>query len=77
MNDRKLKFIRAVRLLAPHDRLILQFAETVPTHSLPLHPGGAALELVAALQRLRPATLCPRRSGLIGRARWAYPVMRR
>ncbi len=69
MNDRKLKFIRAVRLLAPHDRLILQFAETVPAHSLPLHPGGAALELVAALQRLRPSTLCPRRRAYISSTR--------
>lgn len=62
MNDRKIKFLRAVRLLAPRDTLVLQFAECVRPDSLPASPGGAALELVASFERVRGRASCPRRA---------------
>jgi hypothetical protein len=35
MKNRKIQFIRAVRLLAPQDKLVLQFAERVLPDQLP------------------------------------------
>jgi hypothetical protein len=70
MNERKIKFLNAVRILAPHDMLVLQFAECVPAEELPTSPGGAALELVAALEKSRPLAHCPSRA----RRRGILPV---
>ena len=61
MKNRKLQFIRAVRLLAPHDKLVLEFAKGVEEASLPNYPGAAALEFVYAMQRILGTTSCPRR----------------
>jgi hypothetical protein len=61
MKNRKYQFIRAVRLLAPGDRFILEFAKRVREDDLPAVPGGAALELVVALQNLKSRSACPRR----------------
>jgi hypothetical protein len=49
---RKQQFLRAVRILAPNDASILRAAQFVREASLPLYPGGAALEFVVAIQRL-------------------------
>jgi hypothetical protein len=43
---RKQQFLRAIETLAPGDQFILKAAQSVPEESLPLAPGGAALELV-------------------------------
>ncbi len=61
MKNKKLQFIRAVRLLAPQDKLVLQFAKCVREESLPTFPGAAALEFVAAMQGLTAGVPCPRR----------------
>ncbi len=61
MKNKKIEFIRAVRLLAPQDKLVLQFAACVREEDLPNYPGAAALELVAALHRITGAASCPRR----------------
>ncbi len=61
MKNKKLQFIRAVRLLAPHDKLVLEFAKGVEEESLPNYPGAAALEFVAAWQGLTTGVPCPRR----------------
>ncbi|HEY5911803.1 MAG TPA: hypothetical protein VJA21_14470 [Verrucomicrobiae bacterium] len=58
MKNRKLKFIRAVCLLAPRDELVRQLAERVPAAILPEYPGGAAIEFVAALSRFQSAYHC-------------------
>jgi len=50
---RKLKFMQAVRILAPDDQFIHQAAERVREGALPAFPGGAALEFVAAMEKLR------------------------
>ena len=52
---RKQQFLRAVQILAPGDRFILKAAQSVPEESLPVAPGGAALQLVVAMQKLRSA----------------------
>lgn len=49
---RKEQFLKAVQILAPGDAFILHAAQHVPEESLPTFPGGAALELVVALQKL-------------------------
>jgi hypothetical protein len=51
---RKQQFLRAIEILAPGDQFILKTAQSVPEESLPLAPGGAAVELVVALQKLKP-----------------------
>ncbi len=77
MNDRKIKFLRAVRLLAPRDTLVLQFAECVRPDTLPERPGGAALELVASFERIRGRSSCPRRALHPFKSRaWSRPVSR-
>ncbi len=48
---RKQQFLKAVRILAPGDKFILQAAQRAPEEHLPARPGGAALELVVALQK--------------------------
>jgi len=50
----KQQFLRAVQILAPGDSYTLKAAQRVPEESLPIYPGGAALELVVTLQKLRP-----------------------
>ena len=49
---RKRQFLRAVQILAPGDTFILKAAQCVPEESLPVTPGGAALDLVVAMQKL-------------------------
>jgi hypothetical protein len=51
---RKQQFLKTIEILAPGDNFILKAAESVPEESLPVAPGGAALELVVALQKLMP-----------------------
>ena len=50
---RKQKFMRAVQILAPGDQFIYQAAQRIPGERLPAFPGGAALEVVVAFQKLR------------------------
>ena len=60
--NKKEKFLKAVKILAPHDQFILQTAQCVNEESLPVAPGGAALEFVVAMQRLTsPAWSCKTR----------------
>ncbi len=59
MKNRKMQFIRVVRLLAPQDNLAMQIARRVRENDLPAYPGGAALEFVVALSRLRSSLNCP------------------
>jgi len=61
MKNRKLQFLRAVRLLAPRDHLVLEFAERVPNSDLASLPGAAALEFVAAWHEFQKSPACPRR----------------
>ncbi len=49
---RKQQFLRAIQILAPGDTFILKAAQRVPEESLPVYSGGAALELVVAMQKL-------------------------
>jgi hypothetical protein len=51
---RKHRFLRADQILAPDDSFTIKAAQRVPEKSLPVCPGGAALELVVTLQKLRP-----------------------
>jgi hypothetical protein len=60
MKNKKLQFLSAVRILAPNDTFILNLAERVREADLPPYPGGAALEFVAVLSRLREASREPR-----------------
>jgi hypothetical protein len=48
----KAKFLKAVQILAPGGDFVLRAAQRVPEETLPIYPGGAALELVVALQKL-------------------------
>jgi hypothetical protein len=50
---RKQHFLSAVQILAPGDSFTLAAAQRVPEESLPVYPGGAALEPVVSLQKLR------------------------
>jgi hypothetical protein len=52
MKNKKEQFIRAVRLLAPRNSQLLKLALRVPEAGLPAFPGGAALEFVAAFEKL-------------------------
>jgi hypothetical protein len=54
MNRRKLQFIQAVQILAPGDKSILEAAQRVKEEKLPLFPGSAALEFVAAMEKQKP-----------------------
>ncbi|HYG34357.1 MAG TPA: hypothetical protein VEC99_06210 [Clostridia bacterium] len=49
---RKEKFLKAVQILAPDDDFIYRAARRVTEESLPVAPGGAALEFVVAMQKL-------------------------
>ena len=51
--NRKQMFLQAVQILAPGDEFILQAAQLVREEVLPARPGGAALEFVAAMERVR------------------------
>lgn len=53
MKSRKLRFLRAVQILAPRDGFIQRAAARVDEETLPAFPGGAALEFVAGLEKLR------------------------
>lgn len=48
--------MQALQFLAPGDPFIYQAAQRIPGERLPAFPGGAALELVAAFQKLREST---------------------
>lgn len=48
---RRQQFLKAVQILAPGNKSLLHAAERVPEERLPALPGGAALELVVALQK--------------------------
>jgi hypothetical protein len=50
---RKQQFLRAIKILAPNDPFIRRAAHRVSQKTLPLLPGGAALEFVVALERFR------------------------
>ena len=52
MKNIKQQFITAVRILAPENDFILKLALRIPEEQLPAYPGGAALEFVAALEKL-------------------------
>src|SRR5260370_5786427 len=52
---RKQQFLKAIQILAPGDTFIRKAAERVTEESLPVAPGGAALELVVAMQKLIPS----------------------
>ena len=66
--NKKESFLKAVQILAPDDQFILQSAQCVSEESLPVAPGGAALEFVVAMQRLtRPAWRCKTRFKSPGR----------
>ncbi len=56
--NRKERFLTAVRILAPEDTSILQAAACVSEDSLPLAPGGVALEFVVAMQRAHSPAPC-------------------
>ena len=45
--------MQVVRILAPGDFFIYQAAQRIPDEKLPLMPGGAALEFVVAMERLK------------------------
>ncbi len=51
--NRKQQFLNAVQILAPNDPFIYQVALHVPEEALPVCPGGAALEFVGTILRLR------------------------
>jgi hypothetical protein len=53
MKTNKRKFIRAIEILAPGDKSILEAAERVNEEKLPLFPGSAALEFVVAMEKLK------------------------
>ena len=50
---RKQQFMQAVQILAPGDQFIYQAAQRIPEEKLSAYPGGAALEVVVAFQKLR------------------------
>ena len=52
MKNIKQQFITAVQILAPENEFILKLALRIPEEQLPAYPGGAALEFVAALEKL-------------------------
>jgi hypothetical protein len=51
MNKRKHRFIRAIEILAPGEKSILEAAGRVNRDKLPLFPGSTALEFVAAMEK--------------------------
>jgi len=53
MNEKKEKFLTAVRILAPGDETIFQAAQWVTEESLSVAPGHEALEFVLAMQQRR------------------------
>jgi hypothetical protein len=72
--NRKQKFMQAVRILAPGDQFILRAARGVREETLPMAPGGAALEFVATMEKVKAAepsaspparAAAPERSGRI------------
>jgi hypothetical protein len=68
MKNKKEQFLEAVRILAPGNELFLKLAMRVNEAELPQHPGGVALEFVAALEKLSgcgvaEASYCGRAKG--------------
>ena len=62
MNEKKEKFLTAVRILAPGDETILEAAEEVNEEHLSLAPGCEALEFVVAMQQRKgPSWPCRNR----------------
>jgi hypothetical protein len=57
--NRKQQFLAAVQILAPQDQFIFDAAQRIPEAKLPEIPGGAALEFVAALAKLKERLHCP------------------
>lgn len=55
--NRKQKFMEAVRLLAPGDQFTIRAAQRVREETLPTAPGGAALEFVAAMEKVKNSDL--------------------
>jgi hypothetical protein len=53
MNNRK-QFLEIVQMLAANDRLILNTVQLVTEEALPAYPGAAALEFLAAMEKLKP-----------------------
>lgn len=51
--NKKQQFLKAIEILAPGDSFIFEAAEQVPDQDIPNVPGGAALEFVVAMERLR------------------------
>ncbi len=52
--NKKEQFLKSIEILAPGDALLFKIANLVAEASLPAFPGAAALELVAAVERLKP-----------------------
>jgi thioredoxin-like negative regulator of GroEL len=50
---RKQQFLQAIQIMAPNDSFVIQAAERVSEETLPVAPGGAALEFVVAMERLK------------------------
>jgi len=57
MKNRKLVFIRAVRLLAPQDKLVFQFAMLAQEEDVPESPRCATVDLPPAQTRRRSRRL--------------------
>jgi hypothetical protein len=55
---KKQKFLTAVRILAPGDKLILDLARQVRARDLPQVPGAAALEFVAHVTSFKDRMSC-------------------
>ena len=45
--------MRAIQIMAPNDSFVIQAAGRVSEETLPVVPGGAALEFVVAMERLK------------------------
>jgi hypothetical protein len=56
--NKKETFLHAVRILAPGDSQIMRAAEQVSEETLPVAPGGVALEFVAAMHRATTPLPC-------------------
>jgi len=73
MNERKEKFLTAVRILAAGDEFILRAAEWVGEEHLSMAPGCEALEFVVAMQQAKKARWpCRNR---FKRRSWTIPAL--
>jgi len=62
-------FLQAVRILAPGDQALYQAAQQINEESLPMAPGGAALEFIRKVQRRKIVRWsCRARFKLLGHA---------